>query len=283
MGDKSAIEWTDATWNPVVGCTVVSAGCDHCYAATLHNRRYLAWKRGTWDKAPAQYHQPFKRVQLMPDRLTQPLKWKEPRRIFVNSLSDLFHEDVPDEYVFQVFDMMALTPRHTFQILTKRPERMQRLLQASEPLPNVWLGVSVEDQAAAESRIPWLLDTPAAVRFLSCEPLLGPVDLNGVDRQPWVNWIIVGGESGPKARPMNPQWVQGLLDYCNDTDAPFFFKQWGEWRHCDEMPNDVYLENINRVPWERGDIGNGYLKLGKKRAGRDFKRRTWDEFPAVTR
>jgi protein gp37 len=234
MGDKSKIEWTDATWNPVVGCTRVSAGCDHCYAFQLHDTRHVAWKRGRMPTAPPQYHVPFSTVQTFPARLDQPLRWRRPRRIFVNSLSDLFHDAVPDEFIDRVFGVMGRAKWHTFQILTKRPKRMaeyvaspgrsERVCAAADampgglsgaicqgfwPLPNVWLGVSVEDQRAADERIPLLLETPAAVRFLSCEPLLGPVDLKGylpfqVELPPrpdryfgWrrgIDWVIVGGE-----------------------------------------------------------------------------------------
>lgn len=278
MSDKTGIEWTDATWNPIVGCDRVSAGCDHCYAATLHNRRYLAWKRGTFPTAPTQYHQPFwgkgGGVQLMPARLGDPLRWRKPRRVFVNSVSDLFHEDVPDEFIRTVFKVMGEAQRHIFQVLTKRPERMREIVSAMAaegdfatlngstdipfPLPNVWLGVSVEHQAAADERIPLLLDTPAAVRFLSCEPLLGPVDLVGdpgdghygpiwhkhavqtrtdygtgvewdVDLQCGIDWVIVGGESGPHARHMAWHWLYGLLTQCRYADIPIFVKQMGTY------------------------------------------------------
>lgn len=199
------IEWTDRTWNPVVGCTKVSAGCARCYAKTLHDQRHKAHAEGK--KVPTQYAKPFEEVQLMPERLRTPLSWKKPQRVFVNSVSDLFHEDIPDEFIVKCFAVMLLSQRHTYQVLTKRPERMRRIVAAPnfgecvydmafdlshnwtcgwlidhvpevDVLPNVWLGTSVENQAAADERIPHLLATPAAVRFLSCEPLLSEVDLS---------------------------------------------------------------------------------------------------------
>ncbi|NAS22454.1 DUF5131 family protein [Herbidospora sp. NEAU-GS84] len=285
MGDRSSIEWTEATWNPVTGCTKVSAGCDNCYAEGIA-RRFA----GT----PA-YPNGFG-VTLRPERLPLPLRWKRPRRIFVNSMSDLFHDDVPDEFITQVFAVMAQASHHTFQILTKRHARMRAFLNdfcrcgsghvagvhlrsnmswagtphsptyvpgvdgnavyfdRSWPLPNVWVGVSVEDQKHAELRIPALLETPAAVRFISAEPLLGPIDLRNLRARngalidalggdvktsdgrdvysccPSVlDWVIVGGESGRHARPMHPNWARSLRDQCATASASFHFKQWGEW------------------------------------------------------
>lgn len=295
MGDRSNIEWTDATWNPVRGCTKVSAGCKNCYAETFAER----W-RGIKGHP---FEQGFD-LRLVPEKLLEPLRWQRPRKIFVNSMSDLFHDDVPFEYIAAVFGVMALAQRHTFQILTKRPARARlffawvareaaswaspqfRFLNATRPpiaafcvsrladrtgdvsvdlegglpewpLPNVWIGVSVEDQKAADTRIPELLQLPAAIRFLSCEPLLAPVDLFAVPRpdnayfhwrgetgaigpksEPddyvyWqkraIHWVIVGGESGRHARPMHPEWARALRDQCAAAGVPFFFKQWGEW------------------------------------------------------
>jgi protein gp37 len=259
MMSKSNIQWTDDTWNPTTGCTRVSAGCDHCYAFLSHDRRHIAWKRG-WETAPAQYHLPFSRVQLLEDRLygkLSPLRKRQPRRYFVDSMSDLFHEDVPDDYLRRVFEVMRQARRHTFQILTKRPERMRDWTRAHqpEPLPNVWLGTSVEDQAAADTRIPLLLDTPAAVRFLSCEPLLGPVDLD-----PWLSgldWIILGGESGPHARAMATEWLDFLIAQCRQApDIAVFVKQLGSvWKNAngakhghggdpDEWPADLRIREF---------------------------------------
>lgn len=252
MSDKSRIEWTDATWNPVTGCTKVSDGCKHCYAERT-------WARLSAPRAvPNRYTgRKFTDVQCHMDVLTQPLRWQKPRRIFVNSMSDLFHPSVSPQVIADVFGIMAACPQHTFQVLTKRPEIMRLTLryrpfrEAVEdcmalytdaplvwPLPNVWIGVSVEDQATADERIPLLLDTPAATRWVSCEPLLGPVDLrpyldwsyaHADMSRPDLNWVVVGGESGPKARPMRPDWVRSLRDQCAAAEKPFLFKQWGEW------------------------------------------------------
>lgn len=279
MSDHSAIEWTEATWNPVVGCDQVSPGCAHCYAKTQHDRRHKAVTNGK--RLPMQYAKPFETVQLFPDRLEQPLHWRKPRRVFVNSLSDLFHEAVPDEFIDQVLAVMALTPRHTYQVLTKRPGRMRQYFDrlsfeperiedeatdiahshiantwalqeladaATWPLKNVWLGVSVENQHFADERIPMLLQTPAAVRFISAEPLLGPVDLAGdpdpcrtwlrsglrairglaTDRwRPPLDWVIVGGESGPGARPLDLAWARSIVQQCQAAGVPVFVKQLG--------------------------------------------------------
>jgi protein gp37 len=218
MGDKSAIEWTDATWNPVTGCTKISAGCDNCYAARFAER---------WRGTPGHPFEAGFDLTLRPDRLEQPLRWKEPRRIFVNSMSDLFHKDVPTSFVDQVFDVMERADWHNFQVLTKRASRMNDYVchrYGCDELPeNVWMGVSLES-AKLERRVHVLRMIPAAVRFLSVEPLLGPLgalDLSGID------WVIVGGESGPGARPMHPDWVREIRDQCIAQNVPFFFKQWG--------------------------------------------------------
>jgi protein gp37 len=286
MSDNSTIEWTDATWNPVTGCTEVTPGCDNCYAKTFANR---------WRGTPGHYFEHGFDVQLRPDKLGLPLRWRKPRRVFVNSMSDLFHKDVPDDYIARVFAVMAATPQHTYQLLTKRHGRMRALLndecrcgaghqpgvhlrsaiewaatphsptyvpglkpglyhRMQWPLPNLWLGVSVEDQQRAELRIPALLDTPAAVRWLSCEPLLGPVDIfrnTNLDRAPGLDWVVVGGESGLTSRPMQPAWARSLRDECVGAGVPFFFKQWG-----------------GRTP---------------KANGRELDGRTWDEYPAGDR
>ncbi len=221
MGDKSAIEWTDATWNPVTGCTKVGPGCDHCYAERIAERF-----RGT----PGH---PFERgfdLTLRPERLEQPLRWKKPRRIFVNSMSDLFHKDIPTGYIDRVFSVMEQADRHTFQVLTKRSTLMRKYVNdrwRNRPPPrHIWLGVTVEDITRID-RIRHLRETPAAVRFLSLEPLLSSmigVHFNGMD------WIIVGGESGPGARPMEPEWVRRIRGDCILYDRAFLFKQWGGLR-----------------------------------------------------
>lgn len=214
MGDKSAIEWTDATWNPVTGCTAISAGCDHCYARTLSNRLRAM--------GVVKYSNGFE-VTLHPDSLGQPLRWKTPRRVFVNSMSDLFHARVPLDYVAQVWEVMQQCPQHTFQILTKRPERMARWTAENPAPPNVWLGTSVEDGRVV-GRIDRLRLCRADVRFLSCEPLIGP--LPGLDLSN-IHWVIAGGESGLEHRRIEREWVRDLRDQCLGVAIPFFFKQWG--------------------------------------------------------
>lgn len=235
-GQLTKIEWTDATWNPVTGCTKVSAGCKNCYGERIAKRFWGERK--------------FTDVQCHADRLDQPLHWKKPRRVFVNSMSDLFHEDVPDDFIADVFGVIMdqKAQRHTFQILTKRPYRMMKWFKAwiNVPLHNIWLGVSVENQDEVW-RIETLLQTPAAVRFVSCEPLLDAIGLNLADKThlggaPWgdvsrftdayvrapynaLDWIIVGGESGPGARPMNPDWARSIRDQCQAAGVPFFMKQ----------------------------------------------------------
>jgi protein gp37 len=294
MSGDSAIEWTDATWNPTTGCDKVSAGCDNCYAMSLAPRLKAMGSRAyQLDGAPATSGPGFL-AHEWPSALEWPLHKKKPLRIFVNSMSDLFHENISDEYIAKVFAVMAQCPQHTFQILTKRHARMRAFMNrytaggALSPLPNVWLGVSVEDQKWADIRIPALLETPAAVRFLSCEPLLGPVS---IDRYLWlvgsstagpfhdyagrrrggrgggiggqaitavrswdINWVIVGGESGPGARPMDPDWARLLRDECEAGGVPFLFKQWGS--------HDADGQRVN-----------------KKTAGRVLDGRTWDEYP----
>ena len=306
MSDHSKIEWTDATWNPVTGCTKVSAGCDHCYIERtppfrIGGRRFD--KPGVGGSTGVLLHE---------DRLGQPLSWRKPRRVFVNSLADLFHEAVPDEYILRVFAVMALARRHTFQVLTKRPARMRALLSKMHPLaitaevhrekwvhgvdagpivwplPNVWLGVSTENQQWADARIPILIDTPAAVRWISAEPLLGPIDLHGpvdprisgrpkltywlsgrpgwgetkpipgstmrgrsIEVGPRLDWVVVGGESGRGARPMHPDWARAVRDQCVRAGAPL-----------DDMGHREVIE-----------------RMGKKAAGRVLDGRTWDEYP----
>ena len=229
MSNKTAISWTERTWNPVTGCSHVSPGCLHCYAETLSLR--YGWSKKPWTAQNA-----AENVVLHPNRLNQPLSWREPAMCFVNSMSDLFHEQVPFEFIDQVFDVMERCSHHTFQVLTKRPERMlEYTLRRWTPgeLPaHVWLGVSVEDQRRANERIPILIEVPAIVRFLSCEPLLGPVDLSLHGRLEdgdfygfWIGWVIAGGESGPGHRPMNLDWARTIRDQCLDAGIPFFFKQ----------------------------------------------------------
>ena len=263
MSDKSGIQWTDATWNPVTGCSKVSQGCKNCYA--LRDWARLAAPRAT----PNAYTgREFTDVMFHPERLDQPLRWTKPRRVFVNSMSDLFHENMEHHEIEKVFGVMGACPQHTFQVLTKRPERMRELLtdaafcemawleaeqrthaEMQWPFPNVWLGVSVEDQATADERIPLLLQTPAAVRFVSYEPALGPVDFtaikhthspgyfgdalqwyhqpHGVTGYPALDWVIVGGESGPKARPCRIEWIESVVRQCRGANVACFVKQIG--------------------------------------------------------
>lgn len=319
MGTK--IEWTEATWNPVTGCSKVSAGCTNCYAEKLSHR--FGWTDKPWNAAFA-----AENVKLHPERLELPLSWKKPRRVFVNSMSDLFHDQVPFSFLDEVFGVMVEAKQHTFQILTKRPQRMleymktcQRGADAVEgkfPWSNVWLGVSVENQQAADERIPLLLQTPAAVRFLSCEPLLGEVDLTAIPTmnglcatvlspECWgdcacdavfgydpgcgrhggdgtltrrIDWLIAGGESGPNARPMHPDWTRSLRDQCVAAGVPFFFKQWGEW-----LPNaQEYGANPGDFDYERKHVMVGDIpmcKAGKKKAGRLLDGHAWDGYPTV--
>jgi protein gp37 len=214
MADNSGIEWTDATWNPVTGCTMVSQGCKNCYAARMARRLQAM--------GVAQYADGFQ-VRTHSQLLALPTTWKQPKRIFVNSMSDLFHPEVPLEFIKRVFEVMEACPRHTFQVLTKRD---QRLAEVASDLPwpdNVWVGVSIENQSV-DGRIGGLLQVPAAVRFLSCEPLLGPIAFGNLKD---IDWVIVGGESGPKARPMDGDWARAIRDHCLENQVAFFFKQWG--------------------------------------------------------
>jgi len=223
MADHSAIEWTEATWNPTTGCDRVSAGCDNCYALTLAKRlKAMGSPKYQRDGDPRTSGPGFA-VTVHLDALNLPRDWRQPRTVFVNSMSDLFHARVPLAFVKQVFEVMADTPQHTYQVLTKRATRLARLAGKLEWPPNVWMGVSVED-ASQVGRIDALRQVPAAVRFLSAEPLIGPlgcIDLTGI------NWVIVGGESGRNARPVDVGWVQSLRDQCSDANVAFFFKQWG--------------------------------------------------------
>lgn len=219
MSYESSIEWTDATWNPVRGCTKVSPGCKNCYAEVFAER----W-RGL---AGHPYEFGFD-LRLLPGKLLEPLRWVRPRKVFVNSMSDLFQNGVPNEFVIKAFEIMRAADWHTYQILTKRPIRMQRLLTTALPdvakLKHIWLGVSVEDKKHGVPRIEHLRNTPTAVRFLSIEPLLediGEIDLSGID------WVIVGGESGYGARPIRKAWINSILRQCRRANVPFFFKQWG--------------------------------------------------------
>lgn len=234
MADRSRIEWTEATWNPVTGCNQISPGCAHCYAKTFAER---------WRGVPGHpYEQGFD-LRLWPGRLDQPRAWKRPRTIFVNSMSDLFHEDIPFDFIERVFEVMVDCEQHTFQVLTKRHERLAELASDLPWPPNVWMGVSIENQRFVH-RADFLRLVPSAVRFVSAEPLLGPLeslDLTGI------HWLIAGGESGPRHRRIDPEWVLDLRNRCVNAEVAFFFKQWGgarpksngrllEGRTWDELP-----------------------------------------------
>ncbi len=357
MADKTLIEWTDATWNPITGCSVVDAGCTNCYAMQLAGTRLKHHpSRAGLTRVSASRPKWTGEVRLNADWLDQPLRWKRPRRIFVCAHGDLFHSSVPDGWIDQVFATMAAAPHHIFQVLTKRPERayayltqgwasrVQALLaprypalQVLEPLHNVWLGTSISDQESADARIPKLLGTPAALRFISAEPLLGRVTLidrdpiklvTGVDAQPqhrfyvsllkgWgapgyalpgIDWVIVGGESGPNARPMHPDWVRTLRDECADAGVPFFFKQWGAWgpaewkveRQPDEAIEDFkvraeaegathaiapwgHLHEPDHRPWSiertRCEPHDGIRRWGKGESGRLLDAQEHSAFP----
>jgi protein gp37 len=231
---QSAIEWTEATWNPVTGCSEVSPGCAHCYAKTFAER---------WRGIPGHHYEQGFELRLWEERLAQPLRWRAPRTIFVNSMSDLFHEGIPFDYIERVFEVMAAAAQHTFQVLTKRHERLADLAPALDWPANVWMGVSVENRRFGK-RADYLREVPAAVRFISAEPLLGPLeglDLDGID------WLIAGGESGHRHRPVRIDWIRNLRDRCAAEGVAFFFKQWG-----------------GRTP---------------KAGGRSLDGRTWDDLP----
>jgi protein gp37 len=242
MTTISKIEWTEQTWNPTVGCTKISPGCKHCYAEAMAKRLNAMGTPG--------YENGFA-LTLLPERLNDPIKRKKPTVYFVNSMSDLFHERVPDAYIDKVFAVIGQTPHHTYQILTKRAARMARYFRRRSVPTNAWLGVSVEDRKYGVPRIDYLRRVPATIRFLSVEPLLddvGELDLTDI------HWVIVGGESGPKARPMKMEWAEAVREQCQEQDVAFFFKQWGGW-------------------------GADGKKRAKAANGRELNGRTWDEMP----
>jgi len=244
MTTNSKIEWTEQTWNPTVGCTKISPGCKHCYAEVMAQRLQAMGTRG--------YENGFK-LSLLPSRLDEPLRRSKPTIYFVNSMSDVFHEEVPFSFIDQIFQTISKTPQHTYQILTKRAERMAEYFAARQVPQNAWMGVSVEDKKHGIPRIDHLRKVDAKVRFLSIEPLLedlGDLDLNQI------HWVIVGGESGPKARPMQEVWVEDIRIQCEEAGVAFFFKQWGGW-------------------------GADGKKRAKKQNGRELNGRTWDGMPQL--
>jgi len=242
---QSSIEWTEQTWNPVTGCTKISPGCKHCYAETMARRLHAMGVHG--------YENGFD-LTLLPERLLEPLKRRKPAVYFVNSMSDLFHEDIPDIFIRQVFDVIRNTPQHTYQILTKRADRLAKFFGHDTVPDNAWLGVSVENIKHGLPRIDALRHVRAGIRFLSVEPLLediGKINLQGI------HWVIVGGESGPKARPMKQEWVINIQHQCKQQNVAFFFKQWGGW-------------------------GADGKKRAKKQNGRILLGKTWDQMPLLT-
>lgn len=372
MADHTSIEWTDATWNPITGCSVVSPGCTNCYAMQLAGTRLKHHpSRAGLTKDTKAGPVWTGEVRFNEEWLDQPLRWKKPRMIFVCAHGDLFAEGVPDEWIDKVFAVMALAPQHAFQVLTKRAERMReymrgtgrhhRLTQILEaartmtaevkqlpewPMPNVWMGVSVEDQARAEERIHALLETPAAIRWISAEPLLGPVNLTTIDvsndgfidalnirrwgaeienwrdtEQDWetsfldwynldempdpeweilprLDWVVAGGESGPDARPMHPDWARSLRDQCAAAGVPFLFKQWGEWAPGQNVPASVNGQrpsaHFREDRWSIGstdmsDPEDGWMdepdvyRIGKKLAGRLLDGVEHNSFPGGRR
>jgi protein gp37 len=243
MADRSSIEWTEATWNPVTGCDRISAGCEKCYAMALAKRlKAMGSAKYQIDGDPRTSGPGFG-VTIHPQALDEPRRWRRPRIVFVNSMSDLFHARVPLEFIRDLFDVCRDTPQHTYQVLTKRSLRLRRVAEKLEWPTNLWMGVSVEN-ADALARVNHLRAVPAVVRFLSCEPLIGPLDGIGLDG---IHWVIAGGESGPAHRHVDEAWVRGIRDACTDSGVPFFFKQWGgrtpksfgrelDGRIWDEMP-----------------------------------------------
>lgn len=280
MSERSTIEWTQATWNPVTGCSKVSPGCGHCYAETFAERF-----RGVPGHP---YEQGFD-LTLRPDRVTLPLQWRQPRLIFVNSMSDLFHEDVPYAFVRRIFEVMEQANWHRFQLLTKRAERLVDLAQRLPWPGNVWMGVSIENRRFV-GRAAHLRRVPAAVRFISAEPLLGPLDDLSLED---VDWLIVGGESGHRARPMHPDWARRLRDQCLEAHIPFYFKQWGAYRPVDADDRyapgaastsiDVRGRRLGSTARGRSDGRVLMRRVGKHRAGRLLDGREWAQMPTLAR
>jgi len=328
--DNTKIQWTDATWNPIRGCSRVSEGCRNCYAERVAARfswpgeeamvggSSLEGRAGGPYEGLAKMTKDGPRwtgaVNFIEDALDQPLRWKRPRRIFVNSMSDLFHQNVKTEWIMRIFEVMEKAHWHTFQVLTKRPQRMIDVLGGSSgaglsapPLKNVWLGVSVEDQETANERIKLLLQAPAAVRWISAEPLLGRIDLNRIeidaerglhasalhrqydgnyfDAPSLLDWVVVGGESGPGSRPMHPNWVRMMREDCEAAEVPFFFKQWGD---LIESP----IVNGSKIDYKSSgakgagvynrfyhDHGMMFSRVGKALAGRQLDGREWNQYP----
>lgn len=297
---KSKIEWTDRVWNTVTGCSKISPGCDNCYAERMSKRFAETWGLPADD--------PFK-VTLYPERLEQPLRWTKPSKVFVCSMADLFHDDVSFEFTHEIWDVMKSCPQHTFLVLTKRPEKMKEALERIYSLQrfgwakgfwnHVWLGVTAENQEQADKRIPILLQISAAKRFVSVEPMLSEVKIlnylgeevkwnchgDEISRRTSLDWVICGGESGPGARPMHPDWARSLRDQCKSAGVPFFFKQWGEWAECppefQHKRIDIDGRDLTELPgiWDESDTV--MQRVGKKKAGCLLDGQEWKQYPRV--
>lgn len=317
MADNTGIEYCDATWNPIAGCSQISPGCDNCYAERM------AWRLANNPKASIGWRAVVDggrwtgKMNLFADALEKPLSWKKPRRVFVCSMGDLFHEAVPDAWITQIFHLMHEARQHTYLLLTKRAERMSVFIENyardnawGAGYPHVWCGVTIENQPALDYRLPYLLRTPAAVRFVSCEPLLGPLEFSDVTHRSdcvsrlgkpafeGIDWVIAGGETGPGARPMHPDWARGLRDQCNAAGVPFFFKQWGEWEPTPRTgaPDGLQV-NLNGQTdtaaqllfyglaftdgWTHETGCRHCARVGKRAAGRLLDGRDWNEMPEV--
>jgi protein gp37 len=270
------IQWATQVWNPVTGCEKVSEGCAECYAEKFAKRLQKMPNENVSQK----YRNGFK-VTTHPESLKEPEKWKKPQRVFVCSMGDLFHEDVPFEFITKVFAVMIMHPQHTFMLLTKRAQRMKDFIDWVNPnclidIKNIWFGVTVENQERADERIPILLQINAAVRFISVEPMLGEVNLiRGIDK---LDWVICGGETGHKARPMNYEWVKKLRDQCFVTETPFFFKQWGEYITIDRADVKKYPLAILKTDLHNHSV---YARVGKKAAGHLIDGVEWNQLPDV--
>jgi len=296
MSTRSRIEWTETTWNPTTGCDRISPGCDHCYALTLARRlKAMGSAKYQVDGDPRTSGPGFG-VTTHATELATPYRWRQPRVVFVDSMSDLFHAKVPLEFIRRVFHTIRETPRHTYQVLTKRSLRLRRLADQLDWPANLWMGVSVETTDHLR-RVEDLRGVPATVRFLSCEPLLGPLptlDLDGI------GWVITGGESGPDARPVDPRWVRGIRDACQRHGVAFFHKQWGQWLPYEQdtqpplwlgqngelVDGDLLPARLSEgepvAGWWAPDLtGPIYRRVGKTAAGRRLDGRTWDQYPAA--
>jgi len=296
---KSKIEWTEETWNPLIGCDKVSAGCKNCYAIKtawirMHNPKMAERYAGVVEKTAVGQLNWTGKVNMINEALLKPVNQKKPTIYFVNSMSDLFHESVPFEFINAAFMVMSDADHHIYQILTKRPERMVEFFEWKkqafgiiwQPKPNVWLGVSVEDQKSADNRIPLLLQVPCSVRFLSCEPLLENIDFS--EALAGIHWVIVGGESGPQSRPMHPDWARSLRDQCFSFHVPFFFKQWGNWLPIDQPHLHESVQPLSyNERWLNYAGGSGFhgdnvwrfREVGKKKAGALLDGQEYQQMP----